>query len=66
MANGSRIVSLPAKESNVRGFSGPSLIIEDESARVTHDLYLALRPMLAISQGQYLLIKSLCRVIGSR
>jgi hypothetical protein len=58
MTNGSRIVSLPAKESNVRGFSGPSLIIEDESARVTDDLYLALRPMLAISQGQHILMST--------
>jgi hypothetical protein len=58
MANGSRIVSLPAKESNVRGFSGPSLIIEDESARVTDDLFLALKPMLAISQGQHILMST--------
>jgi hypothetical protein len=58
MQNGSRIVSLPAKESNVRGFSGPSLIVEDESARVTDDLYLALRPMLAISQGQHILMST--------
>jgi hypothetical protein len=58
MANGSRIVSLPAKESNVRGFSGPSLIIEDESARVSDDLYLALRPMLAVSNGQHILMST--------
>jgi hypothetical protein len=58
MANGSRIVSLPAKESNVRGFSGPSLIIEDESARVTDDLYLAMRPMLAISGGAHILMST--------
>jgi hypothetical protein len=42
MNNGSRIVSLPAKEANVRGFSGPSLIIEDEASRVSDDLFLAL------------------------
>jgi hypothetical protein len=58
MENGSRIVSLPAKESNVRGFSGPSLIVEDESARVTDDLFLALRPMLAISNGQHILLST--------
>ena len=58
MENGSRIVSLPAKEANVRGFSGPSLIIEDESARVSDDLYLALRPMLAVSQGQHILMST--------
>jgi hypothetical protein len=58
MANGSRIVSLPAKESNVRGFSGPSLIIEDESARVPDDLFLALKPMLAVSNGQHILMST--------
>jgi hypothetical protein len=58
MANGSRIVSLPAKESNVGGFIGPSLIIEDKSARVSDDLYLALRPMLAVSNGQHILMST--------
>jgi hypothetical protein len=58
MANGSRVVSLPAKEANIRGFSGPSLIIEDEPARVMDDLFLALKPMLAISQGQHILMST--------
>jgi hypothetical protein len=58
MANGSRIVSLPAKESNVRGFSGPSLIIEDESARVADDLFFALKPMLSVSNGQHILMST--------
>jgi hypothetical protein len=58
LANGSRVVSLPAKESNVRGFSGPSLIIEDESARVMDDLYLALRPMLSVSNGSHILMST--------
>lgn len=58
MANGSRIVSLPAKESNVRGFSGPSLIIEDEAARVHDELYMAMKPMLAISNGAHILMST--------
>jgi hypothetical protein len=52
LANSSRIVSLPSTETNIRGFSGPSLIIEDEAARVSDSLYFALRPMLAVSGGQ--------------
>jgi hypothetical protein len=52
LGNGSRIVSLPSTESNVRGFSGPSLIIIDEAARVSDQLYFAIRPMLASSGGQ--------------
>ena len=50
--NGSRIISLPGKEQTIRGYSGPTLIIIDEAARVPDALYYALRPMLATSNGQ--------------
>src|SRR5258708_29950826 len=49
--NGSRIVGLPGNEATVRGYSGVSLLLVDEAARVKDDLYKALRPMLATSQG---------------
>lgn len=52
LANGSRIVSLPGKETTVRGFSGVSLLAVDEAARVPDELYYAIRPMLAVSQGR--------------
>ena len=52
LVNGSRIVSLPGKEDTVRGFSGVDLIIIDEAARVPGDLYLSVRPMLAVSGGR--------------
>ena len=58
LKNGSRIVSLPSKEETVRGFSGASLIIEDEAARVRDDLYLAIRPMLAVSKGRLILMST--------
>jgi hypothetical protein len=58
MKNGSRIVSLPSKEANIRGFSGVSLIIEDEASRVGDDLYLAMRPMLAVNQGRLILMST--------
>ncbi|MGE0821574.1 MAG: terminase large subunit [Candidatus Binatia bacterium] len=58
MKNGSRVVSLPSKEANVRGYSGASLIIEDEAARVSDDLYLAMRPMLAVSGGKLILMST--------
>lgn len=58
LQNGSRIVSLPSKEATIRGFSGASLIIEDEAARVTDDLYLAIRPMLAVSNGRFILMST--------
>lgn len=52
LVNGSRIVSLPGKEETVRGFSGVSLLVVDEAARVPDELYFAVRPMLAVSGGR--------------
>jgi hypothetical protein len=52
LGNGSRVVSLPGSEQTVRGFSGPSLVIVDESARVDDDLFVALLPMVAVSGGR--------------
>ena len=49
--NGSRIVGLPGSEATVRGFSAVSLLLVDEASRVSDDLYLAVRPMLAVSDG---------------
>jgi hypothetical protein len=51
-ANGSRVVSLPGDEGTIRGFSGVTLLIIDEAARVMDDLYRAVRPMLAVSRGR--------------
>ncbi len=49
--NGSRIVGLPGSEATVRGFSAVSLLLVDEASRVNDALYLAVRPMLAVSDG---------------
>ncbi len=51
LPNGSRIVGLPGKEATVRGFSAVSMVFIDEASRVPDELYLALRPMLAVSGG---------------
>src|ERR1035437_3534150 len=51
LPNGARIVGLPGSESTVRGFSAVSLLLVDEAARVSDDLYMAIRPMLAVSGG---------------
>ena len=58
LENNSRIVSLPSSESTIRGYSGANLIIEDESARVSDELYRAIRPMLAISKGRLVLMST--------
>ncbi len=52
LENGSRIISLPGKDHTVRGFSGVRLLAIDEAARVPDELYLAVRPMLAVSGGR--------------
>jgi len=52
LSNGSRIVSLPGDEKNIRGYSGVALLIIDEAARVEDTLYYAVRPMLAVSRGR--------------
>jgi hypothetical protein len=56
--NGSRIVGLPGKEGNIRGFSRASMLIVDEAARVPDALYKALRPMLAVGDGDLWLLST--------
>jgi hypothetical protein len=56
--NGSRIVCLPGKEATIRGFSGVSLLVVDEAARVADVLYNAIRPMLAVSGGKIVLLST--------
>lgn len=52
LENGKRIISLPGKEETIRGMSAVGLIIVDEAARVPDALYSAVRPMLAVSDGE--------------
>ena len=49
--NGSRIVGLPGTEATVRGFSAVALLLVDEAARVSDEMYYSIRPMLAVSDG---------------
>lgn len=58
LPNESRVVSLPSNAATVRGFSGASLIIEDEAAFVRDDFYAAIRPMLATTAGALLLMST--------
>jgi hypothetical protein len=50
--NLSRIVCLPCAEETIRGYANVSLLVIDEAARVPDDLYRAVRPMLAVSNGR--------------
>lgn len=58
LSNGSRVVVLPAREANVRGFSGVDLLICDEASRIPDDLYNALRPTMAVSNGRIVLLST--------
>jgi hypothetical protein len=56
LENASRIVTLPGTEKTIRGFSGASLLVIDEAARVDDELYFAVRPMLAVSGGALMML----------
>ncbi|MBD0328264.1 MAG: hypothetical protein ICV68_17735 [Pyrinomonadaceae bacterium] len=58
LENGSRIVTLPGTEKTIRGFSGASLLVLDEAARVADELYFAVRPMLAVSGGALMMLST--------
>jgi hypothetical protein len=57
LANGSRVLSLPASESTIRGYSS-NLLIVDEAARVGDDLLAGIRPMLAATGGRFVALSS--------
>lgn len=46
LPNGSRIVGLPANEATSRGFSGAVLVMIDEAARMSEDMYAAVTPSM--------------------
>lgn len=58
LENGSRIEALPGSEKTIRGFSGVDLLILDEASRIDDALYYSVRPMLAISGGQLLMLST--------
>jgi Terminase large subunit, T4likevirus-type, N-terminal len=56
LSNRSRIVSLPASEKTVRGYSA-DLICVDEASRCPEELFIAIRPMRALG-GRLILLSS--------
>ncbi len=56
--NDARIVALSGSERTVRGKSAPDLVIVDEASRVLDEMFVALSPMLMMSQGQLILIST--------
>jgi hypothetical protein len=55
---GGRVLSLPGSEATIRGFSVAPLIVEDEASRVPDELYMAIRPMLAVRGGRLILMST--------
>jgi hypothetical protein len=59
LANGARLIALPgSSDDTVRGFSSVSLLVCDEAARISDELYYALRPTLAVSNGRLLALST--------
>jgi hypothetical protein len=58
LENGSRIISLPASEATIRGYSGVSLLVIDEASRVEDHLYLSVLPMLATTDGRLIALST--------
>jgi predicted phage terminase large subunit-like protein len=59
LTNGSRLISLPGREGGaIRGFSGVRLLVIDEAAWVSDELYTAVRPMLAVSGGRLIALST--------
>jgi hypothetical protein len=58
LTNYSRIVCLPCQEETIRGYSGVSLLVIDEAARVPEDLFRAVNPMLAVSDGRMICLST--------
>jgi hypothetical protein len=56
--NGSQIVCLPCKEQTIRGYADVGLLVIDEAARVPDDLFKAVMPMLAVSNGRMVLLST--------
>ena len=56
--NGSRIIALPGSERSVRSYSGPTMIIFDEAARVQDATYRAARPMMVGAPTELVLLST--------
>ena len=58
LPNGSRIVALPAMEATIRCFSAVSMLIIDEASRVPDEVWQALLPSLAVSNGDLVVLST--------
>jgi hypothetical protein len=54
----SRVLCLPCREDTIRGFAHVDLLLLDEAALVPDDLYRAVRPILAVSNGRLIALST--------
>jgi hypothetical protein len=64
LPNRARIIAVPQSPDTVRGYSAPSLIIIDEATYVKDEMYEAVTPMLATSNGSLWLLSTAGRQGG--
>jgi hypothetical protein len=57
LRNGSRIEARPGTEKSARSRTA-DLVVVDEAARVEESLYIAIRPMLAVTQGRLVVLST--------
>jgi hypothetical protein len=60
LTNESQIICLPCREETIRGYDDVRLLVIDEAARVPDDLYRAVTPMLAVSDGRLVCLSTPC------
>jgi hypothetical protein len=58
LRTGSEVISLPGEPDNLRGYSGPQLVLLDEAAYLDEGVMEAVLPMLAVSDGRLVLLSS--------
>jgi hypothetical protein len=58
LPNDSRIVGIPDAEDKVRGFSSLSMLIIDEAARVSEEMYASVLPMLITTEGDLWMVST--------
>lgn len=57
MEGGGRVIALPAHPEGIRGYTAVMVVL-DEAAYIPDDLYVAVRPMLAVTRGRVLAIST--------
>jgi hypothetical protein len=57
LANGSRVIALPGKESRMRSYSA-ALVVVDEAARVLDGVLYAVSPTMAVTGGRFIALST--------